>query len=337
MERPDRFIHGGPDALGVPHDDFSTNSNACGPCPAALAAVQAADATRYPDPSYEALRERLADFHGVAPARIVPAGSASEFIFRISAWVARRHADEGRVWQPVHGYGDYARAAQVWGLRRTESEGDAHLLWTCDPASPLGMSQPGLAALVDGLGDGQLCVLDVAYEPLRLQGRLSLGDAQRDRVWQLWTPNKALGLTGVRAAYAVAPHGAQAVVEQLIGMAPSWVVGAHGAAMLEAWTQPTVQVWLAHSRDTLRDWKLRQIECCTALGWAVRPSVANFFCVRPVSGDLGLDLQRLRTRGIKLRDATSFGLPGELRLGVLAPSAQDALVAAWKAIRESSE
>ena len=32
--------HGGPDALGVPRWDFSTNANACGPCPPALQAVQ---------------------------------------------------------------------------------------------------------------------------------------------------------------------------------------------------------------------------------------------------------------------------------------------------------
>ena len=55
--------HGGPDAQGVPRWDFSTNANACGPCPTALAAIQAADASRYPDPLYTALRARLAAFH----------------------------------------------------------------------------------------------------------------------------------------------------------------------------------------------------------------------------------------------------------------------------------
>ena len=52
-------LHGGPDAAGVPVFDFSTNSNACGPCPEALHAVQSADATRYPDPAYTALRAAL--------------------------------------------------------------------------------------------------------------------------------------------------------------------------------------------------------------------------------------------------------------------------------------
>ena len=44
---PDTLVagvqHGGPDAGGVPVHDFSTNSNACGPCPEVLCAVQRAD------------------------------------------------------------------------------------------------------------------------------------------------------------------------------------------------------------------------------------------------------------------------------------------------------
>ncbi len=53
-------------------------------------------------------------------------------------------------------------------------------------------------------------LLDRAYEPLRLEGALPIDQAALDRVWQLWTPNKVLGLPGIRAAYAIAPVGAQA-------------------------------------------------------------------------------------------------------------------------------
>ncbi|MGH8848748.1 MAG: aminotransferase class I/II-fold pyridoxal phosphate-dependent enzyme, partial [Polaromonas sp.] len=81
-------VHGGPDHQGVPLHDFSTNSNACGPCPAALAAVSQADASHYPDASYTALRRQLAAFHGVDLQRVLLAASASEFIFRITALVA---------------------------------------------------------------------------------------------------------------------------------------------------------------------------------------------------------------------------------------------------------
>ena len=326
-------IHGGPDSLGVPLHDFSTNSNACGPCPQALAAVQQADATRYPDASYSALRAQLAAWHGVAPGRVLLAGSASEFIFRITAWVAQQGGRS--VWLPPQHYGDYAAAAQAWGLNRAALPQAAQLAWACDPASPLGSAQDGLATLVES---APLCVLDRAYEPLRLDGALALTPEQLLRVWQLWTPNKALGLTGVRAAYAIAPLDALDAVAQLERLAPSWPVGAHGVALLQAWVQPEVQAWLRASLETLRAWKARQVALCESLGWQVQPGWTNYFCARPeVQGEaLAQALASLRAQGVKLRDAASFGLPGQVRLGVLTPQAQDALQAAWLQARARS-
>lgn len=322
--------HGGPDAAGIPRHDFSSNSNVCGPCPTAWAAVQQADATHYPDPRYGQLRQQLAQFHGVAPERIVLAASASEFIFRISAAVARQ--GDRSVGLPAHAYGDYAAAAQAWGLQPT-SGAAADLVWCCDPSSPLGAPHEGLGATIDSLAASASCVLDLAYEPLRLEGAIDLTPAQRDRVWQLWTPNKALGLTGVRAAYAVAPLQAQAMVEGLEALAPSWPVGAHGVALLQNWVTPEAQAWLAASRATLRDWKAQQIALCEAdLGWSCRPGVANFFCAQLPTSDAAALCAQLRAQGIKLRDAASFGLPGHVRLAVLPPAAQAALRAAMRTI-----
>jgi histidinol-phosphate aminotransferase len=171
---------------------------------------------------------------------------------------------------------------------------------------------------------------------LRLDGALALTQEQLLRVWQLYSPNKALGLTGVRAAYAIAPLDALEAVAQLEALCPSWPVGAHGVALLQAWVRPEVQAWVRDSRSTLRDWKARQIALCEQMGWQVQPSLANYFCARPeLQGDALMQaLQALRAQGIKLRDATSFGLPGWVRLGVLPPSAQDALQAAWLHVRE---
>ena len=64
-------VHGGSDALGAARWDFSTNSNASGPCPQVVQALAQTDATRYPDPAYVALRQQLADHHGVARRRHV--------------------------------------------------------------------------------------------------------------------------------------------------------------------------------------------------------------------------------------------------------------------------
>ncbi len=271
--------HGGPDVQGVPLYDFSTNSNACGPCPQALSAVQSADATRYPDPTYAALRSELAAFHAVDRARVLLAGSASEFIFRITGWVARQRTATVRV--PQHGYGDYAQAACAWGLRVVTS-GPADLHWSADPSSPL-------------------------------------------------------GLTGVRAAYAVAPAGSDDAIAQLEDLCPSWPLGTHGVAMLRAWVQPPTQTWLAESLIALNEWKTRQTALLQHLGWHCLPSHANFFCARPYGDNLHADLDtridHLRRHSIKLRSAESFGLPGHVRLSVLPSVAQDALKAAWLDIR----
>lgn len=349
-------LHGGPDALGVPRWDFSTNSNACGPCPIALEALAQADATHYPDPGYHALRVQLGAFHAVAPERIVVAASASEFIFRITAWAVRQGVQ--RVTVPRHGYGDYTQAARAWGLevlpdallegqssnsampKGTEATGSL-LRWAAAPSSPLGQEPSGLSAWVDAAVEkdaSAFSVLDSAYAPLRLEGRSSLSAHQHDQVWRLFSPNKALGLTGVRGAYAIAPAGLSAVdLAGLQALAPSWPLGAHGVALLQAWCQPATQDWLAQSLLRLRDWKDAQTALCAELGWTVLPSVGNFFTVRAPpwfgsSADWQRHLQAVRRQGLKVRDASSFGLPGHWRLAVLPPSAQSALGALqWKA------
>ena len=324
---PER-IHGGPDQQGTPLHDFSTNSNGCGPCPDVLAAVTQADATQYPDASYTALRQQLATFHGVAVQRIVLAASASEFIFRITAWVARQGGKTVNV--PPHSYGDYAQAANAHRLTLTNRPERAALRWACDPSSPLGSAHEGLQALTDS--PAAITVLDRAYEPLRLSGALALDTAQLQTVWQLYTPNKALGLTGVRAAYAIAPIGSELHVAALEQLCASWPVGAHGVAMLHAWTRPGVQTWLAGSLATLREWKAQQIAVCESMGWRCLPSHANFLCALPAlptTMTLQQALGALRAQGVKLRDTASFGLPGHVRISVQPPAAQADLRQAW--------
>lgn len=334
--------HGGPDAQGAAPHDFSTNGNACGPCEEVVSALRAADAAHYPDPLYTTLRERLAAFHGVAMDRIVIAASASEFIFRITATAARIGATTVKL--PQHSYGDYKRAANAWGFEPIEENNDngASLVWLCDPSSPLGQPVDGIGSIIDRLHTDAICVLDLAYEPLRLQGSLGLEQIRRDRVWQLWTPNKALGLTGIRAAYAIAPRiddtegsggrtGQRIVLETMARLAPSWPLGTHGSVLLECWTRPTVQSWLAQSLATLRTWKIDQLASCRSLGWVPLPSMANFFCARvPTECDIGVLAIHLRTHGIKLRDATSCGLPSHVRLAVASPASQRALEAAMR-------
>lgn len=313
-------IHGGTDGQGAVRWDFSSNANACGPCLAALQAVQRADAAHYPDPTYTRLRAALADLHGVDPARVLLVASASEAIQRITGW--RWRAGDRRFWNPPHAYGDYAHAASAWGLERVAEPAPAQLVWLCDPGSPLGQGESSTAVQAALEGAPRTVVLDCAYAPLRLRGASALDAAQRDCVWQLWSPNKALGLTGVRAAYAIAPRGGEAPVVELQALAPSWPIGAHGEALLLAWVQPAVQDWVVSSRRTLAEWAQDLRALLVRHGWACAPSDTAYGCARPPSP---LDAAALRARGVKLRDAASFGLPGWWRLNAQRPEALAAL------------
>ena len=323
--------HGGPDASGPVPFDFSTNGNACGPNPQALAAVREADASRYPDPQYQALREALAVRHGVAAGRIVPCASGSEAIQRLTARAVQRGVR--RVLVPEHAYGDYRHAAAAWGLQVSSPEpagegADAPALaWLCDPSSPLG--QP---ARPQRLNPSAMLVIDRAYAPLRLAGvdPWTAEALAAHGAWQLFTPNKALGLTGVRAAYLVAPAGGEDEAAALDRLAASWCIGSHGLAMLLAWCRPEVEGWLAESRQILSGWKAAQVAACESLGWRCEPSDANFFVAR-LPPDAPADLPaKLLGQGIRLRDSASFGLPGRVRLGVLPPPAHQALIEALK-------
>lgn len=360
MEICGAYNHGGPDADGVPLHDFSTNANAAGPCPAVLHRLQRLVPDTYPDPAYVSLRTRLARWHDVTPTRIVMGASASELIMRLTAAVLPEMAS---VWVPRHAYGDYRRAAEAWGLAVDAweaedrclvsqafaagvpsrlSERQVRLVWVTWPASPQGDMPPALAGLAGALTPKDVVVLDMAYAPLRLDGDAHSGapdgtDALPKvlaaHACRLFSPNKALGLTGVRGAYLVLPEvqGLPDLAVRLARLAPSWPLGVHGQAMLEAWMEPGVQQWLAESRKTLQGWKAMLGAGLLQRGWQLMPSVASFCCARPPVPPTRLSgwLAELRTQGIKLRDAGSFGLPGWVRLGVRTPASQQAL---WQAL-----
>lgn len=321
--------HGGPDALGAVRWDFSTNVNAAGPCPLALQALAQADAARYPDPHYHLLRQRLAVWHGVDPQRILFASSASEFIQRVTA-VSLRLAP-GPVAIPRLAYGDYAVAAQACGRSIVgPAEASATLRWHAEPSSPLGQDS---AAPKDPAA--RPTVLDLAYAPLRLTGEPNWSTPQRDAVFQMYSPNKALGLPGVRGAYAIAPAAAdwpvQAWCAALRQAEPSWPLGAHAVALLECWCDPAAQAWLAQARTTLRAWTSDLRTALAELGLAPAPSVTPFLCARlPAAARPAV----LRAHGLAVRDTTSFGLPGWMRVSAQAPDAIAALVTALRPLVE---
>jgi len=304
--------HGGPDDGPPPAFDFSTNASPLGPPPALLGAVQAADRRHYPDPGYRELRRRLGG------DLALPTAGGAEGIRRLT--LAAMLAGHREVWVPQPGFGDYALAALALNLAVKPYAAPIDirptapaLVWICEPCNPTGASEAAWPAL-----DGHFVAVDRAYEPLRLQG-----DAPQlpPGAWQLHCPNKALGLTGVRAGYLLAPEQDE-VWTHALSLAPSWVLSAEGVAMLMHWLSDDTQAWLSNTRRQLRDWKAQQRALLADLDWQQHPSCTHFWLARPPRADMA---PRLRERGIRVRDAASFGLPGWVRVSAQPPAAQQAL------------
>lgn len=312
--------HGGTDAGPSPRFDFSTNANAFGASPVAHAALRAVDPAGYPDPAYTDLRAALAAWHDRRPEEIVVGAGACELIHR----AVRTAGGPVVLHEPT--FGEYRYAADVAGVPvRAAHDLDtwlrllpgAALAFLCVPNTPDG-SVADPARLADAATDaGCRLLVDVAYHPLS-QIRPQLPD----HAWQLWAPNKAHGVTGVRAAYLVTDAAAAA----RLGRAPSWVLSAHGAAFLATLPSAAAQRWVADTRATLWQWRDELADRLIAAGVPVTVGAANFLLAHV--GDATGTAARLRRDGIRVRDATSFGLPDALRLSAQPPAAQEALLAA---------
>ncbi|WP_290868992.1 pyridoxal phosphate-dependent aminotransferase [Aquabacterium sp.] len=360
-----RVVHGGPDGGPPVRWDFSTNANPLPHPPALTEALAQADRHRYPDPAYAALRRQLGAVWSCAPERVQPTSGSSEAIRRLTLAARLRGIDE--VWLTWPAYGDYAAAAQALGMavrHHADATGLLNalvdeaqvgrgpvLVWLNEPCNPTGasLSADVWHCLQGAIAEGACIVgLDRAYEPLRLLGDDPVPAATADLCWQLWSPNKALGLTGVRAGVVVAPEtdaldGAavrlHSALRQAFGsLAPSWVLSAEGVALLQAWWLPETQSWLAECRATLLETMQTQRDQLSALGWVHRPSVVPFGLSRPAClapEAMPAALAHLRTQGIQLRDTTSMGLPGWWRLSTLPAPAQADLRAAWLSLPEA--
>jgi histidinol-phosphate aminotransferase len=334
-------IHGGPDyaelaALGLSPDeviDFSANANPYGPSPQVRTALAGVPLDRYPDDQAIALRERLAQVHGLTPDHIIVGNGTAELIWLLGMAYLQR-GDPVVIIGPT--FGEYRAAAGLMGARVTEYRAPAaadfrpdvtavealierqqpRLTFLCNPNNPTGvyLAREAVGALAAACEEG-LLVVDEAYrafvaspwpsEPLIERGP-GLSPVEGNVVL-LRSMTKDHALAGLRLGYALA---SPEVVVALKKVQPSWSINA--AAQAAGLAALSDEDYLRETLPKITEAKAYLAEELTRLGLRVVPSAANFLLVEV--GDGRALRRKLLSHGLMIRDCTSFGLPEYVRL-----------------------
>jgi histidinol-phosphate aminotransferase len=329
--RPQRPMHVLQAELGLERIvKLASNESAFGPVPAATAAYEAAVAelNRYPDAGGLALREQLAERHGVSPWQVVLGNGADELI-RLCA-VATLDAGD-RAAFPWPSFPSYISGAACSGgsavpvpLRPdrsfdldallAEARAGARLVYIANPNNPTGTSvDPGeLRAFIADLPEKTLLVLDEAYaeyaEP-EPEG-IALVRAGAERLCSLRTFSKVYGLAALRIGYAIA---SPPVADALDRVRPVFNVNqpAQEAAIASLSDGTAIADRVAHTRRG-RDFLF---EALSAAGFRAERPNGNFVYADVPDGRDGAGVaDALLREGVIVRSLEGFGAPGAIRV-----------------------
>jgi histidinol-phosphate/aromatic aminotransferase/cobyric acid decarboxylase-like protein len=278
--------------------DLSASLNPDAPDVGALAAKQLDSLERYPDAT--AATAAMAAALGTDPDAVLLTNGGAEAI----ALVAN---DLGRAALASPEFSLYARH-----LAEATHPDD-------DPAAPLIRSNPNnptgrLAAPSD-----TAAVWDEAFYPLAA-GVWSRRDVAAGRgAIALGSLTKVFGCPGLRVGYV---HADPAVITRLAGRQPRWSLNGLAAALVpELLARADLPAWAAATA--------RRRAALAAAIPGVEPSDANFALVRVEEGAAAARA-RLARLGVLVRDCTSFGLPGHIRVAVPDERGLARLVSAWE-------
>lgn len=324
--------------------DFSANVNPFGPSPRVWGAICSVALGRHPEPRAAPLRRFLAMYDDVAPARLLIGNGSIELIYNLAV-AYLRPGDCVLVVEPT--FGEYAAAARIMGAqvlpwRSGPEQGFAldldglvrlalrtrpRLLFLCNPNNPTGAyhAREVIEYLLGALPE-TLIVLDEAFVRFIPDAWMSR-DLAANNLLVLRSLTKDYALTGLRVGYA---RGAPAVIAALQKVQPPWSVNAMAQAAAIAALQD--EEHFQRSLAALVEAKELFMRDLAAIGLAPLPSRLCFFLIHV--GAAAIWRQRLLERGMLVRDCTSFGLPGYIRVAVRRPAENARLVAALMALKE---
>ncbi len=326
------YVPGKVGAKGGKIYKLSANESAVGASPKALAAYaeSARDMERYPDGSVAALREAIAQRHGLRVQNIV-CGAGSDELLQLLAHAYLAPGDEaiysqfGFLVYPIAISSNGATAVIAPEKNHRADVGEilarvtakTKMVFLANPNNPTGtyLTAEEIARLHQGLPGHVLLVLDGAYAEFVMANDYDAGVAlveNHSNVVMTRTFSKIYGLASLRLGWAYCPPAIADVLNRIRGpfnvSVPAMMAG---IAALE--DQKFFDDALAFNTRWMT-WLTDEI---TKLGLNVTPSVGNFLLMH---FDSAGQAQRadafLSDRGLILRAVAAYGLPAALRLSV---------------------
>jgi histidinol-phosphate aminotransferase len=321
------------------------NENPYPPSPMAMAAAIEAlhDVNRYPDIGGRKLADALGKHFGVDPSLVV-LGCGSDELIHFTTVISLEPGDEAVV--PAPSFPRYALSTKLAAAKPVRARIDKNgacdvnatlssignrtkLVVACTPNPPSGgmMDEAALKALIDGVPENVLLLLDEAYAEF---GHHAGGpDAlkllrKRKGPWiSTRTFSKAYGLAAMRVGYAIC--GDASVAEALRRCRLQYNVPTPSQAAAVAALAD--QAHLKASLDKIAVERKRLTEGLVALGLKTWPSTGNFVSVS-LTGPAAPMMTALAKEGILVRDWRDLDYMNELRIGVGTAEDTDAVLAA---------
>ena len=327
---------------------LNTNENPYPPSPKVLAAIKAAVDGRlrlYPNPTSQALRDRLAKFHRCSPENVIIGNGSDELL----ALAVRTYVEPGATVQYfTPSYSLYPVLADSHGARKNSVrlapdftlppiellgkskawDLDAALTFITTPNAPSGrgFSTAELEALCR-LHRG-VVVLDEAYVDFAEENALRLA-LTHPHVLVARTFSKAYSLCFQRVGYCI---GAPALIAALDKLRDSYNV--NGLGQIGALATLDDLGYYRKNFARIKATRTRLTCQLAELGFEVLPSQANFLLARPPRFPAEDWLGKLRARRILVRWFASPAVRDYLRITIGTESEANALVQAAAAILE---
>jgi threonine-phosphate decarboxylase len=320
---PEKVIHGGnskylEEQFGIPLIDFSASVN---PFPPSVSWSPAEiPLSSYPDDSYSFLKETIGRvFH--RPPEEIAVGNGSIELIRSFCAAVLEPGDRVAIDSPT--FGEYQYSARLAGAGVAPLSNPVKVRFLCNPNNPDGRleSRKAVQEILDTIPTEGYLFVDEAFIELADPAQ-SLADVRSRELFVARSLTKSFAVPGIRFGYGFA---CPSLVQRMEAVRLPWSINAYAEAFaLQAFGQmdqlEASRTAIARERSWLYS-RFREMDI------RMDPGRANYLLLHlPLSASEMA--ARLLSRGILVRDCTSFGLPSAIRVAVRTRAENQTLVEA---------